>query len=220
MKTAALGVPAGALAATAALAASLPATALAQETPGPSTGDAVLSAPPPSGHAYLQYGAALAAETVISSGSICSRVPNNCVFGSGGGLEVRVGWRPHDETFVGGLYEISKQDPNQLYRLGILQQLRAEWRRYFPIGHEVTPYLLLGAGVAGYGNEFTVDTWGPTGTFGGGIEVELGGPALVVSAGYRPMYFHSWVISGVDQLESGFVHFVGLAIAVEARDRL
>src|ERR1700678_1462641 len=52
-------------------------------------------APPPAGHAYLQYGVALAAETVVSSGAICSRV-DNCIFGSGGGLAVRVGWRPDD----------------------------------------------------------------------------------------------------------------------------
>jgi len=148
-------------------------------------------APPSAGHAYLQYGVALAAETVVSSGAICSRV-DNCIFGSGGGLAVRVGWRPDDYLFIGGTYEISKQDPDQLYRLGILQQLRAEGRRYFPTGREVAPFLLLGAGVGGYGNEWSA---------------------------YRPMYFHSWVVSSND-LQSGIVHFVGLDIAVEAKDRL
>jgi len=175
--------------------------------------------PPPSGHAYLQYGVALAAETVVSTGAICSRV-DNCIFGSGGGLAVRVGWRPSESLFLGGMYEVSKQDPDQLYRLGILQQLRAEGRRYFPTGHEVTPFLLLALGVGGYGNEWSVDTWGPTGTLGGGIEVELGGPVLLVSAAYRPMYFHSWVVSSTNDLQSGIVHFVGLDIAVEAKDRL
>ncbi|MGD0524753.1 MAG: hypothetical protein ABSE49_06405 [Polyangiaceae bacterium] len=177
-----------------------------------------LAAPPPSGHAYLQYGVALAAETVVSSGAVCSVVAN-CIFGSGGGLEVRVGWRPNDNIFIGGVYEVSKQDPDQLYRLGILQQLRAEGRQYIATGREVTPFVLVGAGVAAYGNEWTVDTWGPTGTLGGGIEVELGGPVLLVQAAYRPMYFSSWYVSG-NHLESGFVHFVGVDIAVEARDRL
>jgi hypothetical protein len=175
-------------------------------------------APPPSGHAYIQYGVALAAETVVSSGAICSLVAN-CIFGSGGGLVVRVGWRPNDNFFIGGIYEVSKQDPDQLYRLGILQQLRAEGRRYFTTGREVTPFFLLGAGVGAYGNEWSVDTWGPTGTLGGGIEVELGGPVLLVEAAYRPMYFQSWVVSD-NQLQSGFVHFVGVDIAVEAKDRL
>jgi hypothetical protein len=176
------------------------------------------AAPPPSGHAYIQYGVALAAETVVSSGAICSLVAN-CIFGSGGGLLVRVGWRPNDNFFLGGMYEVSKQDPDQLYRLGILQQLRAEGRRYFSTGREVTPFVLLGAGVGAYGNEWTVDTWGPTGTLGGGIEVSLGGPVLLVSAAYRPMYFQSWVVAD-NQLETGIVHFVGLDVAVEAKDRL
>ena len=156
---------------------------------------------------------------MISSGPICSLV-ENCVFGSGGGLAVRVGWRPSDEIFIGGVYEVSKQDPAQLFRLGILQQLRVEGRRYFPTGKEVTPFLLVGAGAAGYGNEWTVDTWGPTATLGGGIEVDLGGPVLLVSAAYRPMYFRSWTVSADDVLQSGVVHFVGVDVAVEARDRL
>jgi hypothetical protein len=84
----------------------------------------------------------------------------------------------------------------------------------------VTPFLLLGLGVAGYGNEWSVDTWGPTATLGGGIEVELGGPVLLLSAAYRPMYFRSWVIPTDNELQSGVVHFVGLDLAVEARDRL
>jgi hypothetical protein len=199
---------------------SLATTARGQDTAAPATmvaGES-LAAPPSSRHAYLQYGVALAAETVVSSGAICSRV-DNCIFGSGGGLAVRVGWRPDDYLFIGGTYEISKQDPDQLYRLGILQQLRAEGRRYFPTGREVAPFLLLGAGLGAYGNEWSVDTWGPTGTLGAGVEVELGGPVLLVSAAYRPMYFHSWVVSSND-LQSGIVHFVGLDIAVEAKDRL
>jgi hypothetical protein len=177
-----------------------------------------IALPPPSGYAYIQYGVALAAETVVSSGAICAGLPN-CIFGSGGGLVVRVGWRASEALFIGGTYEISKQDPDQLYRLGILQQLRAEGRRYFATGREVTPFLLLGAGVSAYGNEWTVDTWGPTATLGAGIEVELSGPVLLISAAYRPMYFPSWDVSGTD-FGSGIVHFVGVDIGVESKDRL
>jgi hypothetical protein len=218
MKTAARPAALWAIAALAGVGVLLPGRALAQST-ATSTSEEVVAVPPPSGHAYIQYGVALAAETVISSGAICTRV-ENCVFGSGGGLAVRVGWRPSNQFFLGGVYEVSKQDPNELYRLGILQQLRAEGRRYFPTGKEVTPFLLFGAGAAAYGNEWTVDTWGPTATLGGGIEVELGGPVLLVEAAYRPMYFQSWVISATNDLQSGIVHFVGLDVAVEARDRL
>jgi hypothetical protein len=216
----------GTLAAIAALtsaAAWLPSTARADDSSTAAPAPKATAAEPPikaptSEHAYIQYGVALAAETVVSAGTICAGLPN-CIFGSGGGLVVRAGWRPSDAFFLGGSYEVSKQDPDQLYRLGILQQLRVEGRRYFATGREVTPFVLLGAGVAAYGNEWTVDTWGPTATFGGGIEVELGGPVLLVSAAYRPMYFQSWDVSGTE-LGSGIVHFVGVDIAVEARDRL
>jgi hypothetical protein len=179
----------------------------------------VRTAPPPSDHAYIEYGPALAVEAVASAGPICQRV-DNCIFGSGGGLIARVGWRPSEELYIGGAYGVSKQDPSQLYRLGILQQLMAEGRRYFPNGRTVTPFALLGVGLSGYGNEWSIDTWGPSGSLGGGIEFDLGGPVLVVSAAYRPMYFHSWVVSQTNDLQGGIAHFVGIDVAVEAKDRL
>jgi hypothetical protein len=185
----------------------------------PATATEPAVTPPPSQHKYLEYGVALTVEAVASAGAICKLV-DNCIFGSGGGLVVRVGWRPSEEIYIGGAYGISKQDPSQLYRLGILQQLRAEVRRYFPTGHTVTPFGLVGLGFSGYGNEWSIDTWGPEASVGGGIEVDLGGPVVVVQLAYRPMYFHSWVVSQTDDLQSGVVHFVGIDIAVEAKDRL
>jgi hypothetical protein len=175
--------------------------------------------PAPSRFSYLQYGVALVAEAVASAGSICALV-ENCIFGTGGGLVARLGWRPSDELYIGGAYEVSKQDPQQLYRLGILQQVRAEGRRYFPTGREIAPFVLVGAGLAGYGNEWSIDTWGPSGTLGGGIEMELGGPVLVLSLAYRPMYFHEWVVASTNDLQSGIAHFVGIDVSVEAKDRL
>ena len=204
----------------AALAIGVTATALLVGGGARADGSAVEStaAPPQSQHAFLQYGVALAAEAVASAGTICDRV-ENCIFGGGGGLIARVGWRSAEALYVGGAYEVSKQDPQQLYRLGILQQVRAEGRRYFPSGREVTPFVLFGAGVGGYGNEWSIDTWGPAGTIGGGIELELGGPVMVLSLAYRPMYFHGWVVAA-NELQSGVAHFVGIDISVEAKDRL
>jgi hypothetical protein len=174
--------------------------------------------PAPSQHAYVQYGVALAAEAVAFAGDICN--PKlNCVFGDGGGLVARVGWRPSDQLYLGGAYEMTKQDPAQLYRLGILQQLRAEGRRYFPTGQKVMPFVLLGAGVGAYGNEWAVDTWGPTATIGGGAEIDLGGPVLELSLAYRPMYFHAWNITGTP-FDKGFAHFVSIEVSLEAKDRL
>jgi hypothetical protein len=190
---------------------------------------AVAVSPPKSTRSYIEYGVALAAEGVASPGSLCKSVPliaslggqsNNCILGSGAGIAVRAGWRSSDVMYLGGAYETSKQDPNQLYRLGILQQLRIEWRRYFPIGRESVPFLLLGAGVHGYGNEWNVDTWGPDGTLGGGLEVELGGPVLELSVAYRAMAFRGWIDSSELPHNSGVAHFLGFEVSLEAKDAL
>jgi hypothetical protein len=175
--------------------------------------------PPPSQEKYVQYGVGLAAEGVLSAGPVCNGSAN-CILGSGGGLSVRVGWRRSNVFYLGGVYEMSKQDPNQLYRLGILQQARAEARRFFPTGKEVSPFVLLGAGVSGYGDTWGIDTWGGVAALGGGVEVELGGPVLELSLAYRPMYFQAWVDSSNTSHDAGFAHFLGLEVSIEAKDRI
>ncbi len=169
--------------------------------------------------AYAQYGVGLAGEVVASAGPICSNV-SNCIVGSGGGVAIRVGYRPDTDLYVGGAYEFSKQDASELYRLGILQQARIEARRYFPTGRETSPFLLVGLGVQGYGNEWSIDTWGPNATIGGGVEFDLGGPVLGLSLAYRPMYFQAWVDSSTISHASGVAHFVSFEVSLEARDAL
>jgi hypothetical protein len=182
-----------------------------------------LVAPPPSEHAYVQYGVALAAEIVAFPGPACSD-PNPCILGSGGGIVARAGWRLTEALYLGGAYEMSKQDPHELYRLALLQQARAELRRYFPTGREASPFLLVGVGIGAYGNDWwpvgPVDTWGPSASLGVGLEVQLGGPVLVVSLAYRPIYFRSWVDSSTLSHDSGIAHFMGLEAAIEAQDNL
>ncbi len=202
--------------ATVALAA-LPRAARADATSAPASEEII--APPQSEHAYIQFGVGLAAEMVASAGTICTNV-TNCILGSGGGLVVRVGWRPFDRLYIGGAYEASKQDPNQLYRLGILQQLRAEGRRYFQTGKETSPFILVGVGASAYGNEWSVDTWGLSGTIGAGLEVDLGGTVADISLAYRPMYFQSWGDSSGIPHDAGIAHFLSLEASIEARDRL
>ncbi|HZU84321.1 MAG TPA: hypothetical protein VE987_15435 [Polyangiaceae bacterium] len=176
--------------------------------------------PPPSERSYLQYGVALVAEIVASPGPACAAGPN-CILGSGGGMVARAGWRPTEALYIGGAYEMTKQDPHQLYRLAILQQLRGEVRWYFPTGRESSPFLLFGAGVSGYGNDWLpVDTSGPNGTLGGGLELQLGGPVLVLSLAYRPTYLHSWVDSSTIEHDAGIAHFVSFEAAIEAQDNL
>lgn len=191
--------------------------ALAQ---APANGEAVVPAPP-SQDKYIQFGVGLAAEGVVSAGPACNGAGSqNCILGSGGGLTVRVGWRPANVFYIGGVYEMSKQDPNQLYRLGILQQARAEARRFFPTGKDVSPFVLLGAGAAVYGDTWGIDTWGGSATLGGGLEVELGGPVLELSLAYRPMYLEAWVDSSNIAHDAGIAHFIGLEVSIEAKDRL
>jgi hypothetical protein len=185
----------------------------------PGGGAEPVVAPPPSQHAYVQFGVGLAAEVVGSPGPICPTVAN-CILGSGGGLVVRAGWRPMDRWYVGGAYEVSKQDPNQLYRLGILQQLRGEGRRYFPTGRETSPFLLAGLGASGYGDEWRVDTWGINATLGGGLEVQLGAAVVAISLAYRPMYFQSWSDTSGIPHDAGVAHFLSLEVSIEAQDRL
>ena len=180
-------------------------------------------APPPplARQAFLQYGVAFTVEGVVAAGPICADPTNPCILGSGGGIAIRVGWRPTQTLYLGGAYELSKQDPGKLYRLGILQQARGELRRYFPLGSSVTPFWLLGLGLAGYGNEWSVDTWGPALTAGVGIEDDLsGGSLLGVALVYRAAYFHSFVDSSTLSHDSGISHFIGLELALEAQEAL
>jgi hypothetical protein len=177
--------------------------------------------PPAPKRAFIQYGVAFTVEGVAAPGPICSDASNPCILGSGGGIAVRVGWRPTESLYLGGAYELSKQDPNELYRLAILQQARAEARHYFPSGRSATPFALLAGGVAGYGNEWAIDTWGPSGTIGAGLEVELSGLAVLgVTVAYRPVYFKQYVDSSTIHHDAGFAHFMGLELALEAKDAL
>ncbi len=181
----------------------------------------VFASPPPPRLAYIQYGVAFTVEGVAYAGPVCAGADaaRPCILGSGGGIDIRVGWRPAEGFYIGGAYEFSKQDPNKLFRLAILQQARVEMRHYFPTGRSAEPFALFGAGVAGYGNEWTVATWGPSATLGGGVEVELsGGSLLCVSLAYRPIFFRSFVDTIPITRGEGVSHFITLEIALEAQD--
>lgn len=181
-------------------------------------GDTPVS-PPTTERAFIQYGIAFTVEDVLSAGPICSSDP--CILGSGGGIAVRAGWRPTERFYIGGTYELSKQDPYKLYLLGILQQIRAEVRTYFPTGNRTTPFVFAGAGLAGYGNEWAIDTWGPSATVGAGLEVQLSGGSLFdLSLLYRPIYLGSFVDSSTTSHSAGIAQFLGLELAVEAQDAL
>ena len=195
-------------------------TAAAEDAASAPAAEAFARLPPPN-RTFLQYGVAFTVEGVAAPGPICAVPGDPCILGSGGGIAIRVGARLAEDWYVGGAYEFSKQDPGKLYRLGILQQARAEVRRYFRTGRVVTPFALFGVGLAGYGNEWSLDTWGPTAAFGVGAEVELSGRSVLgISLAYRPLYLHSFVDSSTLSHEAGVSHIIGLELALEARDAL
>jgi hypothetical protein len=197
-----------------------------------SAANASLVRPPAPWHPYMQYGVALTVEGIVSAGPACSTPTSTspavaaklaaagCILGSGGGIAIRVGWRPAEGTYLGGAYEFSKQDPHNLYRLGILQQARFEVRHYFDFGMRTRPFAIVGGGLAAYGEEWSIATWGFAAAIGGGLEFEVSSIAtLGVGLVYRPVYLRSWVDSSTIPHQGGVAHLFGLEIALEAEDR-
>ena len=173
------------------------------------------------GQSYVQFGVAFTVEGVASAGPICRTPSAPCILGSGGGIVARAGWRPMENLYIGGGYEFSKQDPDNLYRLGILAAGARRDRRYFPTGSRTNPFLMAAGGLAAYGDEWWVDTWGFTAAIGGGIELELSATLhLGVALAYRPVYLRAWVDSSSTAHDSGVAHLVGIELALEAQDRI
>jgi hypothetical protein len=181
-------------------------------------GVAPVAAPPPLDTPYVQYGAALTTEVVAGSGGIC------CILGSGGGVVARLGRRSAGPWYFGAAYELSKQDPSSFYRFATLQQARAEARYYFDTGRDVYPYLEAGSGAAAYGDEWQIDTYGPMGTFGVGVEAQVSRRTVVgLSLAYRALVFNKQVGIPVHATEpayesgASFVQIVGIALSLEER---
>lgn len=186
----------------------------------PMSGDRAAGVPPPPRMTYLQYGVAFTAEFAAGS-TFCEDPQLNCILGSGGGIAGRVGWRGAGDWYFGGAYELSKQDPTKLYRLAILQQLRFEARRYWFHGQATQPILVLAGGLAGYGNEWAVSTFGPEAFVGGGIESQLqNGPILGITVGYRPLYLVRFSDSSGNTHGPGIANMFGIEVSLEARDPL
>jgi hypothetical protein len=176
--------------------------------------------PPPPRLTFLQYGVAFTAE-FATKGTFCQDSQLTCILGSGGGIVGRVGWRSAGDWYFGGAYELSKQDPTKLYRLALLQQLRFEARHYWFSGRDTQPMLVLGAGLAGYGDELAIATYGITAFIGAGVETQFqSGPVLCATLGYRPMYLQRFEDSSGSSHGPGLAHMVVIEIALEERDPL
>jgi hypothetical protein len=183
------------------------------------------STPPPLNVTYLQYGVAFTGEFVSSAGPICKNAGLSgnapCIFGSGGGVAIRVGYRSAGPWYIGGAYELSKQDPSQLYRLAILQQLRGEARYYVPTGWDASPFGSVGVGMSVYGNEGAIDTYAPSAFGAIGAEAQLSRRVVVgVALAYRLLYFAAFTDSSGTARGAGLAQVVGLDLSLEARDPL
>jgi hypothetical protein len=180
------------------------------------------TAPPPPSHVvYLQYGVAFTTEQILAPGAICRNPQVPCILGGGGGIVVRAGWRSTGPLYIGGAYELTKQDPNKLYRIALLQQARAEARYYLMTARVTEPYASASLGVAGYGNEWTIDTWGPNGSLGVGVEYQVTRRTVVgLGLAYRLLYFSRFTDTAGTQRDGGLAHLVGLDLVLEQRDAL
>jgi hypothetical protein len=175
--------------------------------------------PPPTNIVYFQYGVAIAAEIVSSAGAICDNPRVPCILGPGGGIAVRFGFRGAGPIYLGFAYEMSKQDPSKLYRFALLQQARAEGRYYLMTARVTEPYAAVSVGVAGYGNEWSVDSWGPGGSLGIGVEYQVTQRTVIgVAANYRGYYFSSFTDTSGAPRDGGVGQLVGLDVVLEQRD--
>ncbi len=172
---------------------------------------------------YVQYGLAFTGEFVVAPGPICGGTAQGapCILGSGGGVAIRLGQRLRAPFWLGGAYEFSKQEPGQVYRLAILQQLRAEGRFYIDTGRTTQPYFSATVGGVGYGNLWGLDTGGPEAGLGLGSETQLStGLVVGFSLTYRGMFLASFDDSGGTHRPEGFAQVLGLDLVLESRDSL
>jgi hypothetical protein len=185
------------------------------------------SAHRPSSLHFVQSGVALAAESLVSGGGVCPEgATTPCILGPGLGLTVRMGYRTRGAWYLGGAYETSRHESSNILRLAILQQLRGEARYLFDYGNRLTPYALGGVGAATYGNEWGLDTAGPTVQLGAGIEFQASTTTLVgFAASWRAIVLRAWTDGtgqrrANDMLGMGLSQWLSLDFILEIRNPL
>lgn len=201
------------------------AAAVALATAGEPQPDEPAMTERPTHRTAVQVGMALAAETILSPGSMCpSGATTPCVLGSGGGIAVRFGYRFGGPWYFGGAYEFTHHDSSNLLRLAVLQQLRAETRYYFERGQRATGFLAAGVGLHFYGSDWSASTGGGVATVGGGVELELSANTVIGCAlMYRLLLPRAYADStGEHRAEGplgfGTAHLLGLEFTLEVRD--
>jgi hypothetical protein len=175
--------------------------------------------------AYIQGGIAFTGEFVVAPGPICNFAgAPQCILGTGGGLTIRAGRRLRGPWYFGAAYEFAKMDSAQLYRVGILQQLRAEGRYYISTGRSVEPYIMATVGADTYGNLWGIDTGGPLFGVALGIEWQLSNYLVVGAAvSYRALFMSRFQDSAntlrpPGDVGPGFAHLIGIDLILEPRE--
>jgi hypothetical protein len=179
-----------------------------------------LPAPPPLDIPYVQFGVAFTTEAVTDAGRMCASSAQGvpCILGSGGGVVARLGRRSAGPWYFGGAYELSKQDPSNLYRFATLQQLRAEARWYLDTGRDIYPYATAASGVAAYGDEWKIDTYGPVESLGIGGEAQVSRRTVVgLAVSYRFLVLNDYFTSTGYQSGASIVQMIGVDLFVEER---
>lgn len=170
--------------------------------------------------AQLQYGVAIAAEIPAFAGPICDS-PAPCILGAGGGLAIRIGLRATKSVYAGIAYELSKQDSSKLFRLAIFQQARFESRFYVHTAQNIEPFAVVNLGIAGYGNEWGISTWGPVAGVGFGAEIQASRSTVFgIVLNYRAVRLNSFTDTSGTARDAGIAHLVGFEISIEGRDSI
>ncbi len=171
---------------------------------------------------YAQYGMALAGKVPFEPGGICpSGAVTPCIIGAGFGPVLRGGYRPSGPWYFGGAYQFAKLDSNNLLRLPILQELRAELRYFIDVGSRFSPYVTAALGGVIYGNEFTAETAGAMAFAGAGVEFEVTRFAVVgLSLEYEPVLFVGFEDTARQVRDTGVAHFLHMELVVELRTEL
>lgn len=178
---------------------------------------------PSTGH-YLSYGVAFTSESLLATGNVCPDFASEqCILGAGGGISFAGAYRAPTYS-VGAAYEASFHDSNNIYQRGVLQQLRGEWRlrpRALVVSESINPFVGAGAGVATYGDNWSIATFGAAGHATIGTEFDLGVKlAAVFAISYRAIYFRAFEDPSRQYRPAGLVHMLGLQLGLELHDPL
>jgi hypothetical protein len=177
--------------------------------------------PPPLHVDYASYGVAVAADILAHPGETCGQDGVPCILGSGGGLALRGGYRSPGPWYFGGAYQFTTTNSSNLYRLAVLQQLRAEMRFIHDLGYRTTPYYTWGLGGVVYGNEWGVETGGGSIFAGAGVEIQLSRVALLgLGLHYQPIVFAGFIDTADYERDPGVAQYIRVELMFELRQEL